>query len=79
MNFVVICKPNVILNNTKIFYLPLEIQDMLNGYRDTIVNTLPDDLPPVRSISHHIDLIPGASFPNKVAYIMTPIENEEIR
>ena len=58
--------------------LPLEIQDMLNDYRDIIVDTLPDDLPPIRSISHHIDLIPGASLPNKATYRMTPIENEEI-
>ena len=79
VNFAVICKPKVILNNTKISDLPLEIQDMLNDYRDIIVNTLPDDLPPVRSISHHIDLILGASFPNKATYRMAPTENEEIR
>ena len=59
--------------------LPLEIQDMVNDYRDIIVDTLPDDLPTVRSISHHIDLIPGASLPNKAAYRMTPTENEEVR
>ena len=59
--------------------LPLETQDMINDYRDIIVDTLLDDLPPVRSISHHIELIPGASLPNKAAYKMTPTENEEIR
>jgi hypothetical protein len=41
--------------------------------------TFPDDLPQVRSISHHIDLIPGESLPNKAAYKMTPTENEEIK
>ena len=34
------------------------------------------ELPPLRSMSHHIDSIPGDSFPNKVAYHMTPTENE---
>ena len=79
MNFAVICKPKVILNNIKISDLPLEIQDMLNDYRDIIINTFLDDLPPVRSISHDIDLIPGAILPNKATYRMTPTENEEIR
>ena len=36
------------------------------------------DLQPIRSINHHIDLIPGAALPNKSTYRMTPTENEEI-
>lgn len=72
VNFAIICKPKVILTNTMISDLPLEIQDMLNDYRDIIVDTLPDDLPPVRRISRHIDLIPGASLPNKATYRMNP-------
>jgi hypothetical protein len=43
------------------------------------VDELPRSLPPIRSVSHHIDLIPGASFPNKVAYRLMPHENEEVR
>ena len=45
---------------------------MLSDYNDIIVDDLPDDLPPIRSISHHIDLIPRVALPNKVAYRMTP-------
>ena len=52
---------------------------MLSDYNDIIVDDLPNDLPPVRSIGHHIDLILGATFPNKATYRMTPIENEEIK
>lgn len=40
---------------------------------------MPNKLPPKRSISHHINFIPGASFPNKVAYQMISKDNEEIR
>jgi hypothetical protein len=46
---------------------------------DIVVDELPNSLPPMRSISHHIDLIPRESLPNKVAYRLTPWENEEVR
>ena len=57
----------------------VEIPKLLDEYVDIVVDDFPNDLPPIRSISHHIDLIPGASLPNKAAYRMTPAENEEIR
>jgi hypothetical protein len=44
-----------------------------------VVDELPCSLPPMRSVSHHIDLIPGASLPNKAAYRLTPQENEEVK
>jgi hypothetical protein len=43
-----------------------------------VFDNFTNELPHVRSIRHHIDLIPGTSFPNKAAYRMTPTENEEI-
>ena len=44
-----------------------------------VVDDLPNELPPIRSINHHIDLIFGASLPNKATYKMTPRENEKIK
>lgn len=52
---------------------------MLSDYNDIIVDDLPDDLPHVRGINHHIYFILGETLPNKVAYRMNPTENEEIR
>ena len=58
--------------------LPEEIKTQLNDFADIIVDELPNALPPIRSISHNIDLILGASFPNKAAYMLTPQENAEV-
>ena len=44
-----------------------------------MVDDFPNELPPIRSISHLIDLIPGSIFFNKASYKVTPKENEEIR
>eukprot|EP00253_Pinus_taeda_P034844 PITA_34844 len=79
VNFAVICKPKVIMTSTKVSDLPIEIQEMLEKYYDIIVDDLPNELPPIRRISDHIDLIPGASLPKKAAYRMTPAENEEVK
>eukprot|EP00253_Pinus_taeda_P012663 PITA_12663 len=79
VNFVVICKPKVIVTSTKVSYLPIEIQEMLDKCCDIIVDNFPIELPPIRRISHHIDLIHGANLPKKAAYRMTPTENEEVR
>ena len=52
---------------------------MLEEFVDIVVDELPCSLPPIRSISHHIDLIPGASLPNKAAYRLILQENEEVK
>ena len=56
-----------------------ENQNLLKEFVDIVVYDLPDELPIVKSISHHIDLIPRANIRNKEAYRMTPTENEEIK
>ena len=58
--------------------VPEEITELLNEYKDIIADDLPDGLPPIRSIIHCMDLIPGASLLNKAPYRLTPIENEEL-
>ena len=72
MQFVVVRKPRVILTSFSIDDLPEEIQELLENFADIVVDDLPCSLLPIRSISHHIDLILGASLPNKATYKMTP-------
>ena len=46
--------------------IPLEVLDLLSEFGDIISDNVPEGLPPVRQINHQIDLLPGASLPNKV-------------
>jgi hypothetical protein len=77
--FFVVRKPRIVLTSTRVDDLPDEVQELLEEFADIIVDELPRSLPPMRSVSHHIDLIPGASLPNKAAYRLTPQENEEVK
>eukprot|EP00253_Pinus_taeda_P025305 PITA_25305 len=79
VNYAIVRRPRVVLLHTEITNLPVEIQEMLQEFSDIVVDDLSDKLLPKRSINHHIDFIPGASLPNKVAYRMSPKDNEEIR
>lgn len=79
MGYLVVKREKIVLLHTKVSDLPPEIWKMLQEFTDIVVDDLPDKLPPERSISHHIDFILGASLPNKVAYRMSPKDNEEIR
>jgi hypothetical protein len=77
--FFVVRKPRIVLTSTRVDDLPEEIQELLGEFADIIVDELPRSLPPMQSVSHHIDLIPRASLPNKAAYRLTPQENEEVK
>ena len=78
LHFSLVGNPKVILTSTNLDDFPDEVKTFLDEYADIIVDELPNQLPPVISISDHIELIPGASLPNKETYRLTPLENEEI-
>ena len=77
--FFVVRKPRIVLTSTRVDDFPEEVQDLLEEFTDIVVDELPRSLPPMRSVIHHIDLIPGANFPNKAAYRLMPQENEEFK
>jgi hypothetical protein len=77
--FIVVRKLKIVLTSTRVDDLPEEVQEQLEEFTDIVVDELPRSLLPIRSVSHHIDLILGASFPNKSSYRLTLQENEEVK
>jgi hypothetical protein len=66
--FIVVRKPRIVLTSTRVDDLLEEIQKLLEEFANIVVEELPCSLPPIISISHHIDLIPGANLPRKAEY-----------
>ena len=59
--------------------LPIAIDSLLQEFKDVVVRDMPAGLPPVRGIEHQIDLVPGASLPNRPAYRTNPEETKELQ
>jgi hypothetical protein len=59
--------------------LPPVVADLLQEYHDIFPKEVPPGLPPIRGIEHQIDLIPGASLPNRAPYRTNPEETKEIQ
>ena len=58
--------------------MPTEIVNLLKDFLDIVSDNVPNGLSLVQKTSHQLDLILGASFPNKAAHRMTPAESEEL-
>ncbi|XP_019423019.1 PREDICTED: uncharacterized protein LOC109332490 [Lupinus angustifolius] len=62
--------------NRKVVLSPLSPKQ---EFGDVFPKEVPHGLPPLRGIEHQIDLIPGASLPNRPAYRCNPTETKEIQ
>ena len=58
--------------------LPPAFTNILQEFADVFPQDVPTGLPPIRGIEHQIDLIPGASLPNRAPYRTNPEETKEI-
>ena len=59
--------------------MPPAITKLLQDYADVFPTDVPVGLPPLRGIEHQIDLIPGASLPNRAPYRTNLDETKEIQ
>lgn len=56
----------------------LEMIELLADFGEVFLDELPDELLPMRSIHHTIDLVLGASLPNLPHYQMDPVKYKEL-
>ncbi|XP_060177885.1 uncharacterized protein LOC132607824 [Lycium barbarum] len=59
--------------------LDAQAKKLLTKFDNVISEDVPLELPPMRDIPHQIDLVPGASLPNKAAYRMNPTQQAELQ
>ncbi|XP_021306280.1 uncharacterized protein LOC110431500 [Sorghum bicolor] len=77
--FVLLHKEVLLSTNDLPSSLPSAVLDLLQDLEDVFPDEVPAGLPPLRGIEHQIDLVPGASLPNRPAYRANPEETKEIQ
>jgi hypothetical protein len=78
--YALICKQALfLLGDIASSALPPAVTNLLQEYEDVFPAEIPSGLPPLRGIEHQIDLIPGATLPNRAAYRTNPEETKEIQ
>ena len=58
---------------------PSVVKVLLQEFKDVFPEEIPSGLPPIKGIEHQIDLVLGASIPNKPAYKSNPEESKELQ
>jgi hypothetical protein len=77
--FPLVCKDALISIHDMQHSLPPAVANILQEYSDVFPSEIPAGLRPIRGIEHQIDLIPGASLPNRAPYRTNPEETKEIQ
>ncbi|XP_020676274.1 uncharacterized protein LOC110095183 [Dendrobium catenatum] len=55
------------------------IEHLLDQIRDVLADPAPTALPPLRSLQHQIDLIPGSTLPNLPHHRLSPMEHQALQ
>ena len=52
---------------------------ILEEFQDLFPSKIPQGLPPLRDLQHHIDMVPSSILPNQPHYIMSHTKHKELR
>ena len=77
--YALVCKRAMFSLDDIVSSVPPAITNLLQEYEDIFPAEIPLGLPPMRGIEHQIDLILGATLPNRAAYRTNPEETKEIQ
>jgi len=78
--YLLFCKEVALFTNTfNTQDLPNCVEFLLHEFEDLFPKEIPNGLPPIRGIEHHIDLVPRASLPNRPAYRSNSQQTQEIQ
>jgi hypothetical protein len=77
--YALICKQTLFSLQDIPLSLPPVVTNLFQEYSDVFPKEVPSRLPPIHGIEHQIDLIPGASLPNRAPYPTNPKETKEIQ
>jgi hypothetical protein len=77
--YALVCTDTLFSNDDIPSIVTAPVTNLLQEFSDVFPAEIPPGLPPIRGIEHQIDLIPGASLPDRVAYRANPEETKEIQ
>jgi hypothetical protein len=78
--YALVCSSVIVsLDDAPSLDIPPAVANLLQEYTDVFPKDLPPGLPPLRSIEHQIDLLPGAQLLNCARYRTNPDETKEIQ
>jgi hypothetical protein len=76
---IILVSKEVLISPNGITSLPSVVADLLQDFEDVFPQETPAGLPLIHGIEHQIDLIPGATLPNRPPYRTNPEETKEIQ
>src|SRR5437868_1229306 len=70
---------NLTTSDDKIIPIPQEAKSLIKEFQDIFPSTLPNNLPPKRTVDHSIELIPGSEPPSRPTYRLSYLEMNELK